>query len=175
MLPLTASADLNLVSGDTAQVAYTGGDGLTLRTAPGGDAIAYLPDGYLMTIQSGYWANDGYYWYSVSVDLASGWTTGYVLSDYVISAAGGSTFVYEGDAAASEVPIIVNTRWRLAQYAGEPMVERGAPHIDPGRYLDRSARAIGLGRCGGRLVAGPLRRHGWLCRIGLSGLLDQLG
>ena len=108
-LLIPAAADLNLVAGDSARVAYTGGDGLVLRAEPGGEILAYLAEGYPMIVQDGYWAGDGNYWYSVSVDLDSGWTTGWVLSDYVSGDTSGSTFVYEGDAAASEVPIVVNT------------------------------------------------------------------
>lgn len=115
-----ASADTGLVAGDTAMVAYTGGEGVTLRTEPYGDAIAYLYEGQYLTIQEGIWAGDGSYWYIVSVDLDSGWTTGYVVSDYVASNAGGSTFVYEGEAAAADVPIIVNT-------GGGPLSMRSDP------------------------------------------------
>ena len=104
-----ASADTGLLAGDTAVVAYTGGEGVTLRSEPYGDAIAYLYDGQYLTIQDGYWAGDDSYWYSVSVDLDWGWTTGYILSDYVAGNASASTFVYEGEAAAADVPIIVNT------------------------------------------------------------------
>ncbi len=108
-LLIPAAADLNLIAGDSAIVAYTGGDGLVLRAEPGGEVLAYLAEGYPLVIQDGYWASDGNYWYAVSVDLEWGWTTGYVLSDYVSGDLGGSTFVYEGDAAASQVPIVVNT------------------------------------------------------------------
>ncbi len=108
-LLIPAAADTNLVAGDSARVAYTGGDGIVLRAEPGGEALAYLAEGYPLIIQDGYWAGDGSYWYSVSVDLDWGWSTGWVLSDYVAGDAGGSTFVYEGDAAASEVPIVVNS------------------------------------------------------------------
>ncbi|MEZ4570759.1 MAG: hypothetical protein R2849_10625 [Thermomicrobiales bacterium] len=66
-LLVSVAADWDLTAGDSA-VAYTGGDGVILRTQPGGEIIDYLPEGYPLTIQDGYYASDGSYWYSVSVD-----------------------------------------------------------------------------------------------------------
>ncbi|MEZ4523186.1 MAG: SH3 domain-containing protein [Thermomicrobiales bacterium] len=100
-LLVSVAADWDLTAGDSARVAYTGGDGVILRTQPGGEIIDYLPEGYPLTIQDGYYASDGSYWYSVSVDLAWGWSEGWVLADYVAGDSGVSTFIYEGDAAAA--------------------------------------------------------------------------
>jgi cell wall-associated NlpC family hydrolase len=125
VLWLSVAADWDLVAGDSARVAYTAGEGVNLRTAPGagGEIIAMLPEDYPVVVQDGLTLDDGTFWYSVSVDTAVGWTSGWVLADYLAGDGGLGTFVYEGDAAASEVPVAVST-------GGEALNLRAAPWID---------------------------------------------
>ncbi|CAN5542430.1 C40 family peptidase [soil metagenome] len=106
-LLLSVAADWDLGAGDSARVAYTSGDGINLRAAPGGEVISWLSEGYPVIVQDGIWLDDGSYWYAVSVDLDWGWTTGWILADYLAGDTSFSTFAYEGDAAASDVPITV--------------------------------------------------------------------
>ncbi len=107
---VSVAADWDLWAGATARVAYTDGTGVNMRDAPGyGEVVAVLPEGSYVTIQDSAWIDDGTYWYNVTADLASGWTSGWVIADYLTDDAEASTFVYNGDAAASEVPIAVNT------------------------------------------------------------------
>ena len=108
-LGLSAAADWDLFAGDSARVAYTGGEGVNLRAAPGdGEVIARLPEDFPVVIQDAVTLDDGTYWYSVSADLASGWTTGWVIADFLTDDPALNTFVYEGYEAASGVPIAVN-------------------------------------------------------------------
>src|SRR5690606_8027478 len=108
-LGLSAAADWDLFAGDSARIAYTGGEGVNLRAAPGdGEVIARLPDDFPVVVQDAVTLADGSYWYAVSADLASGWTTGWVIADYLTDDPSLNTFVDEGSEAASGVPIAVN-------------------------------------------------------------------
>ena len=89
---LPAVADLNLILGASAQVAYTNGDGVNVRDVPGfnGYVISSLGDGVEVIVHDGpVAANDGSYWYYVS----SGGVEGWVIADYLAlpSSGGGET------------------------------------------------------------------------------------
>ncbi len=87
-------ADLNLVVGDAAQVAYTNGDGVNVRDAAGfnGNVITALGAGVEVVVFDGpVQANDGSYWYYVGSGDVEGW----VIADYLalpgVAGDGGST------------------------------------------------------------------------------------
>jgi cell wall-associated NlpC family hydrolase len=85
-LGIPVAADLYLVPGDSAQVAYTNGDGVNVRTEPGytGGIISTLWDGVEVTITDGpLTADDGSSWYYISADTYDGLIEGWVIADYV--------------------------------------------------------------------------------------------
>ncbi len=87
---LPAVADLNLVLGASAQVAYTNGDGVNVRDVPGfnGSVITSLGEGVEVVVQDGpVAANDGSYWYYVS----SGGVEGWVIADFLVLPSAGSS------------------------------------------------------------------------------------
>lgn len=107
---LPVAADLSLLGGDSAQVAWTGGDGVNVRDDAGLDAavISSLPEGVRVTIEDGpYILDDGSGWYLISADM-DGWTLdGWVNADYLtgnadITAIGEAPD--DSDSAASGVP-----------------------------------------------------------------------
>jgi cell wall-associated NlpC family hydrolase len=115
---IPAAADLNFGFGDTAQVSYTGGDGVNVRSVPGLDSaiLVTLPETYSLTIVDGPFAlDDGSNWFEVAVDSAEGLIYGWVSSDYLGSGGGGyvdygpSGPEYIPDDLSSGVPIQVNT------------------------------------------------------------------
>ena len=118
LLALPASADLALAPGTAAQVAWTNGEGINLRSAPGGDSdiIASLPDGALLTIQGdSVTLDDGSSWYAVSADTETGALNGWVNADYLTgdgSAAADAAvevFVDDSNSAADGVAIVAAT------------------------------------------------------------------
>ncbi len=117
-LAVPALADLDFSFGDTAQVSYTGGEGVNVRSAPGPDSeiLITLPETYALTIVDGPLAlEDGSNWFEVTLDAGDGVTYGWVSADYLGS--GGSDGVdyglsapeYIPDDLASGVPIQVNS------------------------------------------------------------------
>ncbi len=81
-LGIPAIADLNLILGSSAQVAYTSGDGVNVRDGIGyyTNVITTLPEGAAVTVLDGpVAADDGSYWYYVNADGVEGW----VISDYL--------------------------------------------------------------------------------------------
>jgi cell wall-associated NlpC family hydrolase len=85
-LGIPVAADLYLVPGDSAQVAYTNGDGVNVRIAPDytGGIVSTLWDGVEVTITDGpVTADDGSSWYHISADTYDGLIDGWVIADYV--------------------------------------------------------------------------------------------
>ena len=85
-LGIPVAADLNLVPGDSAQVAYTNGDGVNVRNIAGygGAVVATLHEGVEVSIVDGpVWADDGSGWYYISASTWDGWVEGWVIADYV--------------------------------------------------------------------------------------------
>ena len=85
-LGIPVAADLYLVPGDSAQVAYTNGDGVNVRDMAGydGGILSTLNEGVAVTIIDGpVTADDGSSWYHVSADTWDGLIDGWVLADYV--------------------------------------------------------------------------------------------
>lgn len=79
---LPAVADLNLILGASAQVAYTNGDGVNVRDVPSfnSSVITALGEGVEVIVHDGpVEANDGSYWYYVS----SGGVEGWVIADFL--------------------------------------------------------------------------------------------
>lgn len=79
-------ADLDLVAGDSAQVAYTAGDGVNVHPEPGigTGLITTLPEAFPVTIEEGpVTLDDGTNWYAVSFETIEGWFYGWVSADYL--------------------------------------------------------------------------------------------
>lgn len=112
---LPVAANLGLMSGDAAEVAYTDGDGVSLRAEAGVDAelIATLPEGQAVTIDDGpYTLDDGSSWYAVTAETEYGTLYGWVHAGYlegVGTAPEGVEFIDDSDSAAAGVPLIVST------------------------------------------------------------------
>ncbi len=112
-LGIPVAADLNLVPGDSAQVAYTNGDGVNVRDVAGysGAIITTLHEGVEVSIVEGpVWADDGSGWYYIAADTWDGWVEGWVIADYV--SGDPSAVRYEavaGEAVASGSAAVVGT------------------------------------------------------------------
>jgi cell wall-associated NlpC family hydrolase len=81
-LVIPATADLNLILGESAQVSYTQGAGVNMRDSIGfnGTVITTLNEGVAVTVLDGpVMAEDGSYWYYVSAWDIHGW----IISDYL--------------------------------------------------------------------------------------------
>lgn len=81
-LGIPATADLNLILGESAQVSYTQGSGVNLRDSIGfgGSVISTIDEGVAVTVLDGpVMASDGTYWYYVAVWGSEGW----IISDYL--------------------------------------------------------------------------------------------
>ncbi|CAN5789224.1 C40 family peptidase [soil metagenome] len=81
-LGIPATADLNLILGESAQVSYTQGSGVNVRDSIGfgGSVIATLNEGVAVTVLDGpVMADDGSYWYYVAAAGTEGW----IISDYL--------------------------------------------------------------------------------------------
>jgi cell wall-associated NlpC family hydrolase len=125
VLALPAVADLDLIAGDSAQVAYTYGDGVYVRSAPdsGAEIIWGLPDGHDLVIDDGpVEAGDGSFWYAVTAATGDGTISGWVGADYV---SGGTVVVpppfFDGT-AASGVPVYLDN-------GGESLNLRNGPSL----------------------------------------------
>lgn len=108
----SAGADLNLVAGDSGQVAYTGGDSVNVRSEPGTYAavVTTLPEGSPLMVQDGpLTVEDGTTWYFISSDSPNGWVDGWIIADYVTYTGGFSGAPDDSSSAASGVPITVAT------------------------------------------------------------------
>lgn len=95
-LVIPVAADLYLAPGDAAQVAYTNGDGVNVREAPGfgGAIVAALREGVAVTILEGpVYLDDGTGWFKVSTSSFDGW----VIHDYLASGPSASS----GDVAVT--------------------------------------------------------------------------
>lgn len=112
---LPVAANLGLMSGDAAEVAYTDGDGVSLRAEAGVDAelITTLPEGHAVIIDDGpYTLDDGSSWYAVTAETEYGTLYGWVHAGYlegVGTAPEGVEFIDDSDSAAAGVPLIVST------------------------------------------------------------------
>jgi cell wall-associated NlpC family hydrolase len=85
-LALPAAADLSLVPGDSAEVAYTQGDGVNVRDLPGfaGSILLTLPEGARVSIVDGpLTIDDGTAWYQVRVDWDGASFDGWIIADYL--------------------------------------------------------------------------------------------
>lgn len=81
-LGIPATADLNLILGESAQVSYTQGSGVNLRDSIGfgGSVISTIDEGVAVTVLDGpVMASDGSYWYYVAVSGMEGW----IIADYL--------------------------------------------------------------------------------------------
>ena len=81
-LVIPATADLNLILGESAQVSYTQGAGVNVRDAIGfnSSVITTLDEGVAVTVLDGpVMAEDGSYWYYVAAWDIEGW----IISDYL--------------------------------------------------------------------------------------------
>lgn len=101
-LGIPVAADLSLVPGDSAQVAYTNGDGVNVRDMPGygGGILNTLHEGVAVTIVDGpVTADDGSSWYHISADTWDGLIEGWVVADYVSGDGSYVASASEGSAA----------------------------------------------------------------------------
>lgn len=81
-LGIPATADLNLILGESAQVSYTQGSGVNVRDSIGfgGSVITTLNEGVAVTVLDGpVMADDGSNWYYVAAAGTEGW----IISDYL--------------------------------------------------------------------------------------------
>jgi cell wall-associated NlpC family hydrolase len=131
-LALPAAADLDLIAGDWAEVAYTAGEGVNVREAADPDAavVAGLPEGFGLTIEDGpVEAWDGSVWYSVWAELDDGGVYGWVSADFLSGWTDGESVVTDGpvidDSAASGVPLYVNTGGEWLNVRSEPSLAAG--------------------------------------------------
>jgi cell wall-associated NlpC family hydrolase len=111
-LALPAAADLNLIAGDSARIAYTAGDGVNVRETPesGAAVVAGLPEGHPVAIDDGpVETGDGSFWYAVSTDVYGEHVSGWISADYVT---GESVVVpppFIDRTAASGVPVYLDS------------------------------------------------------------------
>jgi cell wall-associated NlpC family hydrolase len=85
-LGIPVAADLNLVPGESAHVAYTNGDGVNVRDYAGfgGSVISTLHEGVSVTVIEGpMWLDDGTAWFLIGVDSWDGYIEGWVVADYL--------------------------------------------------------------------------------------------
>jgi cell wall-associated NlpC family hydrolase len=85
-LGIPVAADLNLVPGESAHVAYTNGDGVNVRDYPGysGSIISTLNEGVTVTIVDGpMWLDDDSAWFLAGVETYDGYIEGWVIADYL--------------------------------------------------------------------------------------------
>lgn len=111
-LTLPAAADLDLIAGDSAQVAYTAGEGVNLRDAPsaGSAVLVGLPESHAVTIKEGpVEAEDGSFWYAVSTDIYGDSVSGWVSADYLSGEAVVVPPPFFDESAASGVPVYLNS------------------------------------------------------------------
>lgn len=86
LLGLPAMVDLDLVGGDAAEVMYTDGDGVNVRSAPDASAgiLTTLPEDAPVTIADApVLSDDGSSWYAVEVETTEGFFSGWIISDYL--------------------------------------------------------------------------------------------
>ena len=86
-VPLSARADTDLNVGGQAVIAYANGDNVRLRSGPGYDfdIVDSFSEGTTVDVLDGpIAADDGSFWYNVSVDGESG----YIVSDWLASSSG---------------------------------------------------------------------------------------
>lgn len=113
-LGIPVAADLNLVIGDSANVAYTNGDGVNVRNAPGytGGIIATLHEGQEVTVLDGpVMVDDGTGWFYVAASVWDEYLEGWVVADY-LSGDGAGVGAYTGPAPVTNdtlVATVVNT------------------------------------------------------------------
>jgi cell wall-associated NlpC family hydrolase len=131
-LALPAAADLDLIAGDWAEVAYTAGDGVNVREAPDPDAaiVAGLPEGFGLTIEDGpVEAWDGSVWYAVRAEMEDGSVDGWVSADFLSVWQDGASDGIDGpvidSSAASGVPLYVNTGGEWLNVRSEPSPDAG--------------------------------------------------
>jgi cell wall-associated NlpC family hydrolase len=112
-LGLPVAADLNLIPGDAASVAYTNGDGVNVRDNPGfGNAvIATLFEGEPVTVADGpVILDDGSGWFLVSANNYD--VSGWVIADY-LSGDGGQAYyesvTHDTAVVAESSATVVNT------------------------------------------------------------------
>jgi uncharacterized protein YgiM (DUF1202 family) len=117
-LVVPALAEWSFWPGDVAQVAYTSGQGINVRSAPGvgSGIVTTLPEAFAVSVLDGPLAlDDGSIWYQISADTVNGWYSGWVSGAYLGSL---GTIVSEAsyfgppptpDDVASGVPLWVST------------------------------------------------------------------
>ncbi|RIK38166.1 MAG: hypothetical protein DCC58_17040 [Chloroflexi bacterium] len=117
-LGIPVAADLNLVIGGSANVAYTNGDGVNVRNAPGyyGGIVSTLHEGTEVTVLDGpVIADDGSGWFYVGASLWDGYIEGWVNADF-LSGDGSGSWDGGGDTSGPApvandtlVAVVVNT------------------------------------------------------------------
>ncbi|HYI16620.1 MAG TPA: C40 family peptidase [Thermomicrobiales bacterium] len=127
-LALPAAANLDLIGGDSARIAYTYGEGVYVRDAPNPDATIVwgLPESQGLTIEDGpVEAWDGSYWYAVSAATGDGTITGWVSADYVAADSVVVPPPFFDESAASGVPAYYEN-------GGESLNLRNGPSLAAG-------------------------------------------
>lgn len=144
---LPVVANLGLMSGDAAEVAYTDGDGVSLRDAAGIDAglLATLPEAFPVTIDDGpYTLDDGSSWYAVTAETELGTLSGWVHAGYLAGdSPAGIEFIDDSDSAAAGVPLLVATGGDdLNLRAGPSAADSVVDVIPDGAIVDVLAPAL---------------------------------
>jgi len=124
-LALPAAADLDLIGGDSAQVAYTAGDGVNVREAPdaGAAIVTSLPESFAVTIEDGPLAvDDGSFWYAVTAEMDDGSVSGWVSADYLSGTSAVVEPPFFDESAASGVPAYLNSEGSWLNLRSGPSV-----------------------------------------------------
>ncbi|HUG13644.1 MAG TPA: SH3 domain-containing C40 family peptidase [Thermomicrobiales bacterium] len=145
-LALPAAASLGLLSGSSAAVAFTDGDGVNVRVAPSiwSDAIAALPEAFEVTIVDGpVTGDDGWSWYAVLAWTFYGPVEGWVRADFLTGDAWAAAPAgFEGPpddsaSAASGVPVFVSTGGAALDVRGGPSYAFGVDaYVPDGAWVD---------------------------------------
>jgi len=107
-LGIPVVADLNLILGASAQVAYTAGDGVNVRSAPGlwAGVVTTLPESFEVTVLDGpVEAEDGTFWYLVNADGSEGW----IIHNYLALPGGATDSSGSYDLASGITAYVSNT------------------------------------------------------------------
>jgi uncharacterized protein YgiM (DUF1202 family) len=112
-LGIPVAADLNLIPGDAANVAYTNGDGVNVRQDPGYDSaiLDTLFEGEPVTVAEGpVVLDDGTGWFLITADNYD--VSGWVIAEYLSGDGGGAYYestTTDTTVAAESSAVVVNT------------------------------------------------------------------
>ena len=103
-LGLPVAANIYLSSGDSAQVSYTNGDGVNVRSGPGYTAgiLTTLNEGAQYVIHGGpVTLDDGSTWFDGSAATSDGYVDGWIVADYLSEGGSGGAATSTSDSGSS--------------------------------------------------------------------------